>query len=171
MSGRLKRWTQRALILIIAVALVVIVIFATGLADRWIRSALIEQIEQGTGARVEIGAFHFRLWGLRAEIDNLTLHGLEAADQPPLFHADRIDASIRIISFFGRQIALGPHLQSEHAERLRRLGLANDAELADAIRAGALEARREEVFSVVTAAVAAKLAVAHPGYRLPLSPT
>ena len=106
MSGRLKRWTQRALILIIAVALVVIVIFATGLADRWIRSALIEQIEQGTGARVEIGAFHFRLWGLRAEIDNLTLHGLEAADQPPLFHADRIDASIRIISFFGRQIAL-----------------------------------------------------------------
>ena len=84
------------------------------------------------------------------------------------FHA-RVAANV--VAMVGRQIALGPHLQSEHAERLRRLGLANDAELADAIRAGALEARREEVFSVVTAAVAAKLAVAHPGYRLPLSPT
>ena len=74
---------------------------STGFAD-----ALISQIEQGTGARVEMGGFHFQLWGLRAEIDNLTVHGLEAADQPPLFHADRIDVAIRILSFFGRQIAL-----------------------------------------------------------------
>ena len=106
MSGRLKRWTRRAVISIVAIVLVLTVIFATGLAERRIRGALISQIEQGTGARVEIGAFHFRLRGLRAEIDNLTLHGLEAADQPPLFHADRIDATIRIISFFGHQIAL-----------------------------------------------------------------
>jgi translocation and assembly module TamB len=105
-SGRLKRWTRRAVISIVAIVLVLTVIFATGLAERRIRGALISQIEQGTGARVEIGAFHFRLRGLRAEIDNLTLHGLEAADQPPLFHADRIDATIRIISFFGHQIAL-----------------------------------------------------------------
>jgi translocation and assembly module TamB len=126
-SRRLKRWTRRALILIIAVAVVVIVIFATGLADRWIRSALIGQIEQGTGARVEIGAIHFRLWGLRAEIDNLTLHGLEAADQPPLFHADRIDASIRVISFFGRQIALDELIvqRPEAAMRIDRNGRSN----------------------------------------------
>ena len=94
------------MISMVALALIVVVIFESGLAEHWIRNALIQQIEQGTGARVEIGSFHFRLWGLRVEIDNLTLRGLEAADQPPLFHADRIDAAIRILSFFGRQIAL-----------------------------------------------------------------
>jgi translocation and assembly module TamB len=127
MSGRLKRWTRRAVILIVAIVLVVAIIFVTGLAERWIRSALISQIEQGTGARVEIGAFHFRLWGLRAEIDNLTLHGLEAADQPPLFHADRVDAKVRIISFFGRQIALDELIvqRPEAAVRIDRNGRSN----------------------------------------------
>src|ERR1700690_4300588 len=94
------------MIFVVALALIVTVIFEMGLAERWMRNALIEQIEQGTGARVEMSGFHFRLWGLRAEIDNLTLHGLEAADQPPLFHAERVDVKVRIISFFGRQIAL-----------------------------------------------------------------
>lgn len=127
MSGRLKRWTGRVLILAVVLVVIVVVIFATGLAEHWVRSALISQIEQGTGARVEIGAFHFRLWGLRAEIDNLTLHGLEAADQPPLFHADRIDASIRIISFFGRQIALDKLIvqRPETAVRIDRNGRSN----------------------------------------------
>ena len=108
MSRRLKRWTRRTAIAIVTIAIVLVVLFATGLAEYWIRAALISEIEQGTGARVEIGAFHFRLWGLRAEFDNFTLHGLEAAGQPPLFHADRIEASVRIISFFGRQKPVGP---------------------------------------------------------------
>jgi translocation and assembly module TamB len=105
-SGHLKRWTRRGAISVVAIAIVAIVIFGTGLAEHWIRNALVQELEQGTGARVEMSGFHFRLWGLRAEIDNLTLHGKEAADRPPLFHADRVDVAIRIISFFGRQIAL-----------------------------------------------------------------
>jgi translocation and assembly module TamB len=105
-SGRLKRWTRRTAILIAIVAVIVAVIVESGLAERWVRNSLVSELEQATGARVEIGSFHFGFWGLRAEIDNLTLHGLETSDQPPLFHADRIDAAIRVISFFGRQIAL-----------------------------------------------------------------
>jgi translocation and assembly module TamB len=105
-SGRLKRWIRRAAILVVTALVFVGIIFESGLAERWIRNALIRQIERSTGARVEMGAFHFRLWGLSAEIDDLTIHGLEAAGQPPLFRADRIDAKIRIISFFGRQLAL-----------------------------------------------------------------
>ena len=127
MSAPWRRFIKCALLLIATVILVVAVIFETGLAEKWIRDSLVDQIEQGTGARVEIGAFHFRLWGLRAEIDNLTLHGLEAATQPPLFHADRIDVSIRILSFFGRQIALD-ELIIEHpqvAVRIDRSGRSN----------------------------------------------
>jgi hypothetical protein len=40
----------------------------------------------------------------------------------------------------------------------------SDAELAAAIRSGALDARADEVRAAVRAAVADKLAVANPGY-------
>ncbi len=106
MSGRLKRWSRRVLYFVLAIAVLVIVIFEFGLADRWLRNELISKIEQGTGARAEIGDFHFHLWGLDAEIDRLTLHGLENASQPPLFRAERIDARVRILSFLGREFAL-----------------------------------------------------------------
>jgi translocation and assembly module TamB len=106
MSGRLMRWARRTLYGIVAIVAILVIIVETGLAENWLRNEVIKRIAQGTGARAEIGGFHFHLWGLRAEIDNLTLHGLESGNQPPLFHADRIDASVRVISFFGRQFAL-----------------------------------------------------------------
>lgn len=106
MSGRWKRWTRRVLLLATAVALALVVVIESGLAERWLRHEIAKQIEEKTGARVEIGGFHVRFWRLRAEIDNLTLHGLEGPGAPPLFHADRVDAVIRILSFLGRQIAL-----------------------------------------------------------------
>ncbi len=77
------------------------------------------------------------------------------------FHA-RVAANV--IATVGRELALGPAQESDHAQRLRRLGVATDAALADAIRAGTLDDRAEEIRAAVTASVAAKLAVAHPGY-------
>ena len=106
MSGRWKKWTIRSLVAIAALALIVAAIFELGLADRWIRSEIISQIQQRTGARAEIGGFHFNPWRLSVGISDLTVHGLEAPGAPPLFHADRIDASVRILSVFGRQFAL-----------------------------------------------------------------
>lgn len=101
-----RRWARRALVWATIGTLILAAAYESGLVERWMRRKLISSIQQGTGARVEIGGFHFYLWSLRARIDNLTLHGLEAADQPPLFHADRIDVDIRVVSFFGRKIAL-----------------------------------------------------------------
>ena len=69
MSARWKRWTWRALILIVAAVLIVAAIFETGLAERWMRGAVVRQIEQRTGARVEMGGFHFQLWGLRVSAE------------------------------------------------------------------------------------------------------
>jgi translocation and assembly module TamB len=106
MSGWLKRWLRRALYCVAAICVFAVVILESGLAERWLRYEFISKIEQGTGTRAEIGDFHFHLWGLHAEIDKLTLHGLESASQPPLFRADHIDAKVRIISFFGRDFAL-----------------------------------------------------------------
>jgi translocation and assembly module TamB len=127
MSGRAKRAAKYAMLAILAIVVAAAVIGETGLAERWVRGQLITQIERRTGARVELGAFHFHLWGLRAELDDLTLHGLEAAGQPALFHADRIDVKVRILSFFGRQVALDELIveRPEVAMRIDRSGHSN----------------------------------------------
>ena len=66
-----------ALLFFAAVALVVYIAFATGLAGRFTQRALVRALEQRTGGRVEMKGFRFHPWTLRAEIDDLTLHGLE----------------------------------------------------------------------------------------------
>jgi len=80
------------------------------------------------------------------------------------FHA-RVAANV--LAMVGRELALGPALARAHAERLRGLGVGDDAELAAAIRSGALDDRLAEVRDAVRATVADKLAVANPGYLGP----
>lgn len=83
------------------------------------------------------------------------------------FHA-RVAANMLAIA--DRELALGPAQRAAHAERLAALGVADDAELAAAIRAGRFDdARWDEVLASVRAAVADKLAVADPGYDDPAS--
>lgn len=106
MSRRLKRSALGAAIAIVVLIAIVTSLFETGLAERWMRHEIISQIQQRAGARAEIGGFHFHFWQLRIEIDDMTVHGLEASTLPPLFHADRIDVDVRILSFFGRKISL-----------------------------------------------------------------
>jgi translocation and assembly module TamB len=101
-----KHWTGGTVLLAILAGVAVVWVVGTGLADRWMLHQIVSQIETNTGTRVEVGKFHFEFWRLRAEIDNVTVHGLEGAGLPPLFHADHIEIGVRIISFFRREIAL-----------------------------------------------------------------
>ena len=64
-----------------------------------------------------------------------------------------------------RELAFGAAQTRAHGAALERLGVADEAALADAIRTGALDDRAAEVFAVVRDAVRARLAVAHPGYE------
>jgi translocation and assembly module TamB len=106
----MRRWIRRIvftlLVLLVVVAAAVAFILESGLGDRWARKAILRQIEQQTGEPVELGAFHFELFRLRAELDDLTVHGRETAGLPPLFHADKITVGARIISLFEHKIAL-----------------------------------------------------------------
>lgn len=72
--------------------------------------------------------------------------------------------AINVLGMVLRELDLGPSLSAAHAERLGRLGFADDAELARAIRDGALDDRMDEVREVVRESVADKLAVSHPDY-------
>ncbi len=106
MSVVFKRLLAGALIFIVLAFLLVATLLKSGFVERWVRREIVSRVEQSTGARVEMGAFHLNVWRLKLEIDDLTVHGLEAADMPPLFHADRVDVGVRIISLLGRKVAL-----------------------------------------------------------------
>lgn len=103
------RWPHglAAVVLGICVAAaVVFCIFEFGIAQRWVRNSLVHQLEARTGARVELGGFHLHALRLRAELDNLTLHGSETSAEPPLFHADRVQVGITVLSFLHRQFKI-----------------------------------------------------------------
>ncbi|MGH9689553.1 MAG: translocation/assembly module TamB domain-containing protein [Candidatus Acidiferrales bacterium] len=106
MTIRSKLWIGGVLGLLIVAAIAVMAVFETGLAEQWMRNALVSQIQERTGTRIEMGGFHVDIWRLRAEISGLTVHGLETSGEPPLFHADHVDVAIRILSLFGRKISL-----------------------------------------------------------------
>lgn len=84
---------------------------------------------------------------------------IDGAAEPNTFHA-RVAANM--LAIVEREIELGPAQQAAHRLRLDRLGVADDAELAAAIRSGALDDRADEVRDLVWASVRDKLAVANP---------
>jgi Domain of unknown function (DUF6285) len=72
--------------------------------------------------------------------------------------------AINILRMVERELALGPSQAAAHQAALARLGMADEADLARAIRLGQLDDRLDDVTAVVRATVAAKLEVANPAY-------
>lgn len=72
--------------------------------------------------------------------------------------------AVNVLAMVERELRLGPQQAADHAARLARLGVADDAELARRIRAGELDDRLPEVRELVWASVRDKLAVANPKY-------
>ena len=77
------------------------------------------------------------------------------------FHAR---VAVNMLAMVERELVLGPDQAEAHVERLARLGVADDAELARRIRSGELDDRLDEVKAVVAASVRDKLTVANPRY-------
>ena len=65
MIGRPRHWAAAAVIFSLAAIFAIYAIFWSGYAERWLRGEILSQIEQKTGARAEIGGFHFELWHLQ----------------------------------------------------------------------------------------------------------
>ena len=71
-----------------------------------VRRRIVTSLEEATGGRVEMGEFHTIPLRLRVDIRNLTIHGREASDQVPYFHVDRLEAELKIISIFSKEVGL-----------------------------------------------------------------
>lgn len=72
--------------------------------------------------------------------------------------------AINVLSMVERELAVGAAQAAAHEERLARLGVRDDAELARKIRDGELDDRLAEVRTLVWESVRDKLAVANPKY-------
>ena len=86
---------------------------------------------------------------------------LPATDGRLRFHTR---VAINMLSVVERELVLGPAHEAAHLDRLRSLGVADDASLAAAIRSGELDDRLAEVRALVWESVRDKLAVANPKY-------
>lgn len=69
------------------------------------------------------------------------------------------------LGIVGRELASGPSDVAAHGERLAGLGVASEAELADAVRAGRFDDRWEELIDALWGTTLDKLAVSNPRYR------
>jgi translocation and assembly module TamB len=71
-----------------------------------VRRRVVAELEQMTGGRVELESFHCKPAMLQLDLRGLTIHGLEASDQAPYLHADRLLIRLKILSLLQRQIGL-----------------------------------------------------------------
>ncbi|WP_049563327.1 DUF6285 domain-containing protein [Nonomuraea sp. SBT364] len=92
--------------------------------------------------------------------DFLAADVLPAVDGRTRFHAR---VAVNVLAMVERELRLGPAQAGEHAARLAGLGVADDAELARAIREGRFDGD-DRLTDLLTRAVRAKLEVANPAY-------
>jgi hypothetical protein len=72
--------------------------------------------------------------------------------------------AVNVLATVARELELGPAQEQAHRERLASLGVTTERELADAVRAGELDDRTDELIEVLRATVTDRLRVANPRY-------
>ncbi len=106
--ARRKWW--KLLLLFALFSMVVLTLLAwyvtTDSFQQRVRRKVVASLEDATGGRVEMGEFHTIPLRLRVDVRNLTIHGREAPDQVPYFHVDRLEAELKIISIFSKEVGL-----------------------------------------------------------------
>ena len=74
---------------------------------------IAQDTNAATGGRAEIERFDFQLSTLTAHLYDVTLHGSEPANEPPLLHVDKITVGLEIQSILRRKFSLS-QLLIEH---------------------------------------------------------
>ncbi|MBM3782984.1 MAG: hypothetical protein FJW30_01425 [Acidobacteria bacterium] len=71
-----------------------------------VRERAVAELEKATGGKASIGKVDFDPELMNARVDAVTLRGSEGAGEPPLFHAERVEAAFHIRSFTSKDIDL-----------------------------------------------------------------
>jgi len=100
-------WIAGILVAVVIVAVVGGLLYLrTSRFQRFAIHKIIEQADEATGGKSEIGGLDFQLSTLTAHLYNITMRGTEDLAQPPLLHADKLTVSLKIISALHHDVAL-----------------------------------------------------------------
>ncbi len=80
-----------------------------------VRQRIVSVVEDGSGGRVEIGAFEYDWRRLTASVAPFTVHGTEPASGHPLFQARKLEVGLRIVSMLKRRVDVA-FLAVDHPE-------------------------------------------------------
>src|SRR5581483_5320081 len=100
-------WTFAGLAIVLIVAAIAGYFYLrTAGFQRFAIRKIVEQADQATGGRTEIGGLDFKLSTLTAHLYNITVRGTEGPGEPPLLHADELTVRAKIVSALHRQVSL-----------------------------------------------------------------
>jgi len=64
-----------------------------------VRNRVVSELEKATGGTVQLQSLTWNVSRLEIEAKGITIRGLEAADDVPLAHADRLFVQLHVASF------------------------------------------------------------------------
>jgi translocation and assembly module TamB len=103
-KSRWKRHTSISagtlLLILVAVAIGLYYWASSAAFEELMRRRVVSELESLTGGRVEIAAFHWDLLHLGAEATGITIHGLEAVNEAPYAHVDRLSLQLAVLGLF-----------------------------------------------------------------------
>jgi len=74
--------------------------------ERYALRKIAEQADAATGGRTSVGGMDFSLSTLTAHLYDITVHGTEGPDRPPLMQAERLTVGVKIVSALHQQVSL-----------------------------------------------------------------
>jgi translocation and assembly module TamB len=92
--------------LLVLLAMVVYFIASSAAFENVVRKRLIAEIENLTGGRAQIAAFHWRLLHLQAEADGVVVHGLEDPGDAPYAQIDRLRVQVALLGVLSPHVSL-----------------------------------------------------------------
>ncbi len=111
---RIVAWTGGIILSLLVIVVVggYFVLKSAGF-HRYVLAKIVQEGNEATGGKVEIGNFDFRLSALTADLYDLTIRGTEPADQKPLLRVDKLTVGLKILSVLHQKVNLS-ELLVEH---------------------------------------------------------
>ena len=104
--GRFGRVVLYCLAGIVVLFLLALWFASTTTFANYVRGKLVDVLTTATGGRVEVGGFRWHPLKLEAQVDQLTIHGLEGPSEVPYAHVDKVAVRAKIIDLFKAQVGL-----------------------------------------------------------------
>ncbi len=100
-------WVALGIVIVIVIAAVGGYLYLrSGSFQRYALNKISQEAQAATGGKTTVGRLEFSLSKLTATLYDITVHGTEPANQPPLLHADRLTVRLKIVSAIHHQVSL-----------------------------------------------------------------